>query len=226
MASRHVRERIFAQRSPARRPTWCWPTTRCPASMVSPALRIVLERSADIPFIFVSGSLGEERAIEALEERRHRLRVEGSAATACPRWSIARCPKRAFVASGGSPQTALEEQRILLSTLIDSLPEIIYAVDTENRVTVVNRALLESLNKKREEVIGHRLSELWTEENVVDIEGAGSDHHAHRPAAHRSGARVDRARWLGPLVHDHARTAARPWHCVRPGLHRAGSHSA
>ena len=32
---------------------------------------------------------------------------------------------------------------MLLSTLIDSLPEIIYAVDTNNRVKVVNKALLE-----------------------------------------------------------------------------------
>ena len=64
----------------------------------------------------------------------------------------------------------MEEQRILLSTLIDSLPEIIYAVDTDNRVTVVNRALLDTLNKPRDAVLGHRLSELWTEENVVDIE--------------------------------------------------------
>src|SRR4029453_7214618 len=123
------------------------------------ALRIVLERSADIPFIFVSGSLGEERAIEALKsgatdyvlkDRLQRLPAVVNRALSEARGRRER--RRA--------ETALEEQGILLSTLIDSLPEIIYAVDTENRVTVVNRALLDTLNKPRDQVLGHRLSEL------------------------------------------------------------------
>lgn len=155
------------------------------------ALRIVLERSADIPFIFVSGSLGEERAIEALKsgatdyvlkDRLQRLPMVVSRAL-----SETRVRRERRLA-----QTALEEQRILLSTLIDSLPEIIYAVDTENRLAVVNRALLESLNKKREEVIGRRLSELWTEENVVDLEGqAATTMRTGRPLTDQERA------WIG-----------------------------
>jgi len=51
-------------------------------------------------------------------------------------------------------QAALEEQRVLLSTLIDSLPEIIYAVDTNNRVKVVNKALLDTLGRRRDQAPG------------------------------------------------------------------------
>jgi PAS domain S-box-containing protein len=47
---------------------------------------------------------------------------------------------------------------------------MIYAVDVENRLTIVNGALLQTLRKKRQDVIGKRLSELWAEENVVDME--------------------------------------------------------
>src|SRR5690606_17195995 len=90
-------------------------------------------------------------------------------------------------------ETALEEQRVLLGTLIDSLPQIVYAVDTENRVTVVNQALLDTLNKTREEVLGRRLSELWTEENVIDIEAqAATTMRTGRPLTDQERA------WIGP----------------------------
>ncbi|MGH8178401.1 MAG: PAS domain S-box protein [Steroidobacter sp.] len=133
------------------------------------ALRIVLEKRPDAPFIFVSGSLGEERAIEALKSGATdyvlKDRLQRLPAVVKRALTEARERRERHVA-----ELALEEQRVLLATLIDSLPEIIYAVDLENRVNVVNRALLDTLRKKREEVLGKRLSELWAEENVVDME--------------------------------------------------------
>jgi PAS domain S-box-containing protein len=133
------------------------------------ALRILLERSPDVPFIFVSGSLGEERAIEALKSgatdyvlKDHLQRLPAVVNRALTEARERRERRMA--------QAALEEQRILLGTLIDSLPEIIYAVDAENRVTVVNRGLLDTLGTTREQVIGKRLSEISSEENVLDIE--------------------------------------------------------
>ena len=133
------------------------------------ALKIVLQQRADVPFIFVSGSLGEERAIEALKsgatdyvlkDRLQRLPAVVNRALTEAR---ERRERR-------QAETALEEQRLLLGTLIDSLPEIIYATDIENRLTVVNRALLDVLRKKREDVLGRRLSELWQEETIIEME--------------------------------------------------------
>ncbi|HMN44014.1 MAG TPA: PAS domain-containing protein [Povalibacter sp.] len=133
------------------------------------ALKLVLEWRPDVPFIFVSGSLGEERAIEALKsgatdyvlkDRLQRLPAVVNRALTEAR---ERRERR-------QAEVALEEQRLLLGTLIDSLPEIVYAVDTQSRLTVVNRALLDTLRKKREAVIGRRLSEVWPEETIVEIE--------------------------------------------------------
>ena len=133
------------------------------------ALRILLDQTQDVPFIFVSGSLGEERAIEALKsgatdyvlkDRLQRLPAVVNRALTEAR---ERRERR-------QAQTQLEGQRLLLATLINSLPEIIYAVDTDNCLTIANRALLETLNKKREDVLGRRLSELWAEESVIDME--------------------------------------------------------
>lgn len=133
------------------------------------ALRILLESVPGVPFIFVSGSLGEERAIEALKsgatdyvlkDRLQRLAAVVSRALTEARERYER----------RQAEAALEEQRVLLGTLIESLPEMIYAVDTDNRVNVVNRALLDTLNKSREQVIGRRLSELGDEESILEIE--------------------------------------------------------
>jgi PAS domain S-box-containing protein len=133
------------------------------------ALKILLQHSPDIPFIFVSGSLGEERAIEALKsgatdyvlkDRLQRLPAV-----------VMRALLEARERRGRrEAQAALEEQRVLLGTLIDSLPEIIYAVDTNNRVKVVNKALLDTLGRRRDQVIGRSLSDISMDENVADIE--------------------------------------------------------
>jgi PAS domain S-box-containing protein len=138
------------------------------------ALKLVLELCPDVPFIFVSGSLGEERAIEALKsgatdyvlkDRLQRLPTVVNRALTEAR---ERRERR-------QAESALEEQRLLLGTLIDSLPEIVYAVDIESRLTVVNRALLDTLRKKRENVIGKRLSEVWQEETIVEIEAQAAN---------------------------------------------------
>ena len=42
----------------------------------SAAQRLVMERWPDVPFVLVSGSLGEERAIEHHGEQGHRLRAQ------------------------------------------------------------------------------------------------------------------------------------------------------
>lgn len=133
------------------------------------ALKIVQKTCPDVPFIFVSGSLGEERAIEALKSGAtdYVLKDRLQRLPAVVRRALSEARDRR---ERRSAETALEEQRLLLSTLIDSLPEVVYSVNTEGKLTVVNRALLDSLGKKREEVLGKRLSEVWPEETVLDVE--------------------------------------------------------
>jgi two-component system, NarL family, sensor histidine kinase UhpB len=138
------------------------------------ALKIVQRTCPDVPFIFVSGSLGEERAIEALKSGAtdYVLKDRLQRLPAVVRRALTEARERH---ERRSAEVALEKQRLLLSTLIDSLPETVYAVDIEGRLTVVNRALLDTLGKKREEVLGKRLSEVWPEETVLDIENQGTN---------------------------------------------------
>lgn len=133
------------------------------------ALRILLEHWPDVPFIFVSGSLGEERAIEALKSGAtdYVLKDRLQRLPAVVRRALAEASDRR---ERRLAEVALEKQRLLLGTLIDSLPEIVFATDTAGQLTVVNRALLDMLGKKREAVLGQRLSAVWPEEIIADIE--------------------------------------------------------
>jgi PAS domain S-box-containing protein len=122
-----------------------------------------------VPFIFVSGSLGEERAIEALKSGATdyvlKDRLQRLPAVVKRALTEARERRERRLA-----EAALEEQRVLLGTLIDNLPQIIYAVDTDNRLTVVNDALLKLLTRQAGEVLGRRLSEVWEDEDIEEIE--------------------------------------------------------
>ena len=123
------------------------------------ALRILRDRWPDVPFVFVSGSLGEERAIEAvksgatdyvLKDRMQRLPAVVQRALTEAR---ERHERR-------KAELALEEQRVLLTALINNLPDLIYAIDSEGRLTVVNRSMLEDVKLPRHAVLGHKFSEL------------------------------------------------------------------
>jgi two-component system, NarL family, sensor histidine kinase UhpB len=119
------------------------------------ALRLVREHWPDVPFIFVSGSLGEERAIDALKSGatdyvlKDRMQRLPNVAQRALHEAHERQELR-------HAQSAFEEQRVLLSTLIDNLPDVIYAVGRDERLKVVNRALLDRVKQPRHMVLGRK----------------------------------------------------------------------
>ncbi|WP_168160095.1 hybrid sensor histidine kinase/response regulator [Steroidobacter denitrificans] len=154
------------------------------------ALKIAMERCRDVPFIFVSGSLGEERAIEALKSGATdyvlKDRLQRLPAVVKRALTEARERRERRLA-----ETALEEQRILLGTLIDNLPQIIYAVDADNRLTVINAALLKLAPCKAGDILGRRLSEIWKDEDTEEIEALAADSmRTARPLIDQERARI------------------------------------
>jgi PAS domain S-box-containing protein len=135
------------------------------------ALRLLRARTPDVPFIFVSGSLGEERAIEALKsgatdyvlkERLQRL-------PAVVRRALTEAHERR---ERRHAQTALEEQRELLAALINNLPEYIYAVDSVQKLTVINRAMLDRLGLPLDGALGRRFSDIVSPATAQELENA------------------------------------------------------
>lgn len=133
------------------------------------ALKLLRASLPDVPFIFVSGSLGEERAIEALKSGAtdYVLKDRLQRLPAVVRRALTEAHERR---ERRSAQAALEEQRELLAALINNLPEDIYAVDASQRVTVINRAMLERLNLPRGAVLGRRLNEIISPEAAYSLE--------------------------------------------------------
>lgn len=133
------------------------------------ALTITQKLAPGVPFIFVSGSLGEERAIEALKSGatdyvlKDRLQRLPTVVNRALQESRERRERR-------QAEVALEEQRVLLRTVMDSLPEVIYTVDIDNRMTEVNRAMVETTSMTREQLLGKKVTEIWTDETSADVE--------------------------------------------------------
>ena len=133
------------------------------------ALAVLRSEFPHVPFIFVSGSLGEERAIEAmksgatdyvLKDRLQRL----------PSVVVRAVTEATERRERVHAEAALEEQRVLLRAIIDNLPEHIYAVDATSRLTAINQAMLSKLGYRREQVISKKLSEVFTAAHARDME--------------------------------------------------------
>lgn len=139
------------------------------------ALRMVRKLSPDIPFVFVSGSLGEERAIDALKSGAtdYVLKDRLQRLPAVVQRALTETRERLELHKA---EQALDEQRALLGTLIDNLPDVVYAIDRDERLTVVNRALLDLVKQPRNAVLGRslvgfpQLTELNEEGESIDAQ--------------------------------------------------------
>ena len=106
------------------------------------ALKIVRARAADLPFIIVSGTLGEEAAIESLHSGatdyvlKHRLARLGPAVRRAMSEADGRRARREV-------EEALQNERQFLRALLESLEVGIVACDRNGILTLFNRATRE-----------------------------------------------------------------------------------
>ncbi|MGH6661310.1 MAG: PAS-domain containing protein, partial [Rhodospirillales bacterium] len=118
------------------------------------ALGIVKERGLDLPFIIVSGTIGEEKAAEVMRAGVHDLILKANLSRLAPaierelREAEARRAKR-------RADEELDMERRLLQNLMASLPLSIYFKDLQHRYLRLNEAEVRVLNAKSvESVIG------------------------------------------------------------------------
>jgi two-component system sensor histidine kinase UhpB len=133
------------------------------------ALKITQKACPGVPFIFVSGSLGEERAIEALKSGatdyvlKDRLQRLPAVVQRALQEAHERRERR-------QAEADLDAQRVLLNTIMDTLPEVIYTVDEDNRLTAANRAMALLSKRPREQLLGERITSIWSDETTADVE--------------------------------------------------------
>jgi diguanylate cyclase (GGDEF)-like protein/PAS domain S-box-containing protein len=161
------------------------------------ALTIVRERSPHLPYIFISGALGEEDAIRALhqgasdyllKDRLHRL-PEAVAR------SLREAKKQQELLQ---VRQALHESEARFRTLVETSSDWIWEIDQQGRYLYCSPSISEILGYSPEQVIGRKVHELMSADEwlrfhpIVDsfFSGCKSFHSLEWACIHQDGSEV------------------------------------
>jgi PAS domain S-box-containing protein len=117
------------------------------------ALRLVLERWPDIPFIFVSGTIGEDAAIEALTKGatdyvlKQNLERLGPAVHRALREAQGRRERR-------QSERALAESEAMMRSILDAVDEGFMVIDRKYQILAANRAFCDMVHLREDQVVG------------------------------------------------------------------------
>jgi len=133
------------------------------------ALQELKDTGNDIPFILVSGTIGEEIAVAAMKAGVHDYIMKDNLNRLVP--AFERELREAGIRKQKKEaEEAIKNERILLRTLIDNLPDLIYIKDTNGRKIVSNNADFEFMGYTSEaEVIGKTEKELNTDKSYDNL---------------------------------------------------------
>jgi PAS domain S-box-containing protein len=123
------------------------------------ALRLLKARGVDLPFIIVSGTIGEETAVAAMKAGAHDYLMKGHLARLVPAVQrelrdAADRRRRAAV------EQALARQRDYTRLLIEGTNALVVGLDPAGRVTLFNRTAEAVTGYRREQVVGQDWFEL------------------------------------------------------------------
>jgi len=120
----------------------------------------------DIPFIFVSGTIGEEKAVEAMKAGASDYVMKENLARLAP--ALARELAQARSRAERRRAQAERDRYVdLLQTVIDSTTAVIYVKDLQGRYLMVNRRFEEALGLDNEAVVGRTDHELLPPETAA-----------------------------------------------------------
>lgn len=103
------------------------------------ALEVLRETMLDIPFILVSGAVGEETAVAAMKAGAHDYIMKNNLVRLVP--ALERELREAEIRrQNRAAEEIIRNERKLLRTLIDNLPDLIYVKDVSCRRIIANKA--------------------------------------------------------------------------------------
>ena len=134
------------------------------------ALKIAKEVVPDTPFLFVSGTIGEELAIEALRDGaddyvlKDNLRRLPSAMDRALRAANERRDRMRMA-------MALQESEERFRSIVESSQDWIWEIDTTGRIVYTNDAVREMLGYEPRDLVGRNLLDLMTADSRRIVEG-------------------------------------------------------
>jgi PAS domain S-box-containing protein len=132
------------------------------------ALDIVREKFSHLPFIFVTGTMGEEKAVETLKRGATDYVLKNNLSRLVP--SIMRALREAQEhIDRKKAQEALEDGEKKYRTIVENINDALYIHDFMGNIIDVNENACKMLGYKREELIGANLSMIDSEENTRQL---------------------------------------------------------
>ncbi len=123
------------------------------------ALRLVQKHKLDIPFIVISGAIGDETAVSAMKAGAHDYLMKGNLARLAP--VVTRELNEAKVRSNQRKQAEIARQTELRYRLLwESSPDAIILLNAEGMICLVNPATKHVFGFEPHEIIGKRLENL------------------------------------------------------------------
>ena len=182
-----VFERVYtadAMRSALQRQQW--DVVICdyvvPGFGASAALKLFQDTGLDVPFIVVSGKVGEEAAIETMKAGAHDYVLKGNLARLCP------AVGRELLEAGErrarrEAQDALRESGERYRLLADSAADAIISCDDSGKIVSLNKAALNMFGRAEAEMLGRPEAALMAEryrqahqEALVRMSTTGASH--------------------------------------------------
>ena len=127
------------------------------------ALDLLKNKGLDLPFIIVSGVIGEETAVVAMNAGAHDYLMKHNLKRLCP--AIERELREAKERRAlKRAEEALQESEARLRLMLEQLPAIIWTTDPKLRITFVQGAGLAALNLEPNQLVGTTLQEHFPED--------------------------------------------------------------
>jgi len=123
------------------------------------ALKIVQQSGLDIPFIIVSGGIGEDIAVSAMKGGAHDYLMKGNLSRLVP--AVEReLRDAANRASQRNAERAMQESELRYRLLWETAPEAIIMMDPSGTIHFTNPAVTEVFGFSAEEVVGRSVTSL------------------------------------------------------------------
>jgi len=113
------------------------------------ALRVLKESGLDLPFIVLSGNIGEDIAVEAMKSGAHDYIIKGNLARLAP--AVERELRDSEVRRA---RARAEEERARLATAVEEVAEAVVITDARGIIQYVNPAFEKITGYAREEAVG------------------------------------------------------------------------
>lgn len=162
------------------------------------ALRVLQESGRDIPFIIISGSIGEDFAVQSLKQGVNDYLMKDNLIRLCAavQKEIRDAEERKALKVA---ETALRESETLIRTLTDVAPIMIWMTDARDLTTYINQKWLDFLNTTRAKGIRETFVSLLHPEDYerkLELFHDAYRHHSPLMTELRMRRYDDQYRWL------------------------------